>query len=230
MIDKLLAATLEVTGTKLSDQAVNLMLNRLSRECPEAVKHALSRCAEECRYKVTLADILGRLPDRDNEAPTDPELAWQIALRELWPSTEEQTIVVAEAIFVSFPWGHCIVEDKIGARMAFKAAYPDKLARFGSQIIVVEGTDKASKEATVLEAAKNGKISVNQAMAILPGVAAEQWTQIVEDAQGAGGSMTENAAWRANQGRQRMIEARIYDQSWGRGVGSSRLRRRRYAD
>ena len=53
-------------------------------------------------------------------------------------------------------WGHCIVEDKIGdLGWRGKAAYPDKLARFGSQIIVVEGTDKASKEATVLEAAKN---------------------------------------------------------------------------
>ena len=179
-IDKLLAATLEITGTKLSDQAVNLMLNRLSRESPDAVKHALSRCAEECRFKVTLADILGRLPAKPDEVPKDPEAAWDMAKQLIGHASEAQTIVAPEAMLRSFPIAAWNEDDQIGARMAFKAVYPGNYARFGNQWTLSDGWDKTSREAAVLEAARLGRISVIQARAILPGVAAEQWTQIEE--------------------------------------------------
>ena len=64
MIDlaTLVAATLELTGTRMSDDGLTLLIRRLEREDPDRVRRALERCAEECRYRLTLADILQRMP------------------------------------------------------------------------------------------------------------------------------------------------------------------------
>lgn len=180
MIDKLLAASLEVTGTKLSDEGFNLMLNRLNRESPDAVKHALSRCAEECRFKVTLADILDRMPRRPDEVPKDPEVAWEIAKRLVGSANEAVTVVAPEAVLRSFPHGAWDDGDHVGARMAFKAAYPDNRARYGNQWVVSDGTDKASREATILEAVKLGRISGDQAKRLMPQISRSQLKAIEE--------------------------------------------------
>ena len=79
---------------------------------------------------------------------------------------------------MSFPWEACKAGDQVSGRMAFKAAYSANRAKYGASVIVLDGSDQASKEAVVLEAVKNGRIPTTQARAILPSVAGEQWTLI----------------------------------------------------
>ena len=77
-----------MTGTKLGENAFRVMLARLGKEDPGRVKAALSRCAEECKFKVTLADILERLPKTPDQVPKDPEAAWDMAIKMLGSATE----------------------------------------------------------------------------------------------------------------------------------------------
>ena len=173
-IAELLVATLDVTGTKMSDNAVALIVGNLEEYPAEDVRAALSRCARECKGFVTLADILERLPKNPKAVPADAEEAWSLAVQLLGSASEAQTVVAPTAIMRSFPFGPWDQGDKVGARMAFKAAYPAQLARHGDQWEVVDGTDKASREAAVLEAVQLGRISARQAVRILPGSAQAQ--------------------------------------------------------
>ena len=65
---------------------------------------------------------------------------------------EHRTIVVPEAIAQAFPLDLYESGDKVGARMAFKAAYPDKRRELGDKVLVslgrnVEGRDHALRSA-----------------------------------------------------------------------------------
>ena len=71
MSDKLkseLAVTLELTGTKLSDIGIEAILAELSAYPEAGVVEALKRCRRECKYRMSLADVIERMPGRQLEA------------------------------------------------------------------------------------------------------------------------------------------------------------------
>ena len=129
-IEKMIAMTAELTGTELSARAIAMMVSDLSEYAAEDVTVALKRCRRECRYKLTLADIIERLPNQ----PLIGAAAWEIALRaELWLD-RYKTIIVPLAIWVAFPHRLVALNDMYGARIAFCAAYPEALRLHGREV------------------------------------------------------------------------------------------------
>ena len=84
----------------------------------------------------------------------------------LWD--EDATIVVSRAVFNAFPFGIWGMGDKVGARMAFKDAYPAARAKYGDQVEVSLGHHKESRTAVVLDAVRTGMIEQRAARLLLP--------------------------------------------------------------
>ena len=139
------------------------MAEDLSAYPDEDVRRALKRCRLECKGRFTTADAVDRLPDR----PMGADAAWDIAMRaRIWD--EDATLVVPRAIFQAFPFGIWGEGDKVGARMAFRDAYPAKLAAHGDAIEVSLGLDVRRRIPAVLEAMRTGLIAEPTARRMLP--------------------------------------------------------------
>lgn len=121
----LAAANFVITGNEISPIALDVMVEDLIPYGVEAVKVALTRCRRECRGRMALADILERLTAADGRPDADE--AWMTALQ---AEDESATVVwtgeTAQAFAIARP--ALEIRDKIGARMAFKAAY-DRLVQ-----------------------------------------------------------------------------------------------------
>ena len=83
------------------------------------------------------ADIIRHLP-ADRNPIMGADAAWEVAMKSrLWD--EDATIVVPAAVLMAFPFGIWGMGDKVGARMAFKDAYPAALAKYGDEVEVSLG-------------------------------------------------------------------------------------------
>lgn len=117
---QLLVATAEVMGTELKPNALMMMVSDLDEYDFHAVTKALTRCRKELSGKLTLKAILDIL------APAGGWLTANEAWAQCLPAADEANSVVwtpeaRRAWFVALP----ILDagDKVGARMAFVAAY-----------------------------------------------------------------------------------------------------------
>ena len=129
---------------------------------------AIYLAMRECKYKLTLADILERMPGR--LAGISADAAWEIAMEsELWE--ESKTVVVPMAVFSAFPVALWEQGDNIGARMVFKAAYPDACRAHGTEVHVSLGWHEEERERVVRDAVADGRLSAAQARQALPHVA-----------------------------------------------------------
>ena len=165
-ITQALVVTAEILGTELSEAALSVMANDLAAHPEADVIAALVRCRREIKYRLTLADILERLPDDISPAavPINIDAAWDMAVRLLGSLTEDQTVVVPEAIMQSWPSAIWEAGDKVGARMAFRAVFPDRRnsLRCGEKWIASLGQNRGGREAPLLEARMDGRLSPEQ--------------------------------------------------------------------
>ena len=84
----------------------------------------------------------------------------------LWE--DDETITVAKAVFNAFPFAIWGMGDKVGARMAFKEAWPAALAKYGDMVEVSMGHHKAGRAPAVLDAVRTGQIKKLTARSLLP--------------------------------------------------------------
>lgn len=70
---KNLAVILEMSGQSMSTEAMVMIADELSQFDYNAVQNAMRKCARECKYKITLAEIIDRIDD----GRPSPEKAWQ---------------------------------------------------------------------------------------------------------------------------------------------------------
>ena len=164
----LIAQVSEVVGDTLSANAIAMIAGRLEKEDLPTVEKALMRCMDECRWRLTLADILDRMPSR----PIGADAAWEVAMR-LNIGDEDATMVAPAAIMEAFPHALWNSGDKIAARVAFKDAYPSALATYGMSHIVSLGNNAAGREPVIMEALKNNLITREVAQLYLPNLAIE---------------------------------------------------------
>ena len=132
-IAKALAATnFVVSGNEIPFEAMDLMVEDLVPHGLPAVLDALVRCRRECRGRMSLADVLDRIIRRDGRPEADE--AWMTALLAL---DEAETVVwtteTRDAFAVARP--ALEINDKVGARMAFKAAY-DRLVEWARDAVM----------------------------------------------------------------------------------------------
>lgn len=115
-----LCATAETLGQTLSANAAAMMASDLAEHSQDNIAEALRACRHECKGKLTLSEILQRLRAADGRP--DPNEAWAIALQSF---DEVQTVLLTPEIQQAAAAASPVMaaKDKIGARMAFIAAY-----------------------------------------------------------------------------------------------------------
>lgn len=163
---ELLKATHAVIGQEISDLGLEVLASDLEGYPIKDLTTALARCRKELR-KLTLADILDRLPGRH----PGPEEAWSIVSVSM--RDEAATIVWTDEMRFAFGVANALADDPMAARMAFKEHYTrlvsDARAIGDSPTWSVSlGTDKHGREVAILEGMKQGRLTVAYAQKLLP--------------------------------------------------------------
>lgn len=166
-----LSVTAEAMGQTMSAGSLAILAQDLEAEgCGEvAVLDALRKVRRECR-RLSLADIISRLESSDGRPDADE--AWMNALT---AQDESATVVwtseTAQAFDIARP--ALEINDKTGARMAFKAAY-DRLvtdAREKKQPAMWAaslGWDVEQRRVALESAVHCGKLLPSHAQGLLP--------------------------------------------------------------
>lgn len=172
----LAVASFVITGNELHAVALDAMVEDLAPYGAANVLAALTRCRRECKGRLTLADILERMESMDGRPSADE--AWMIALiaedefaSVIWTEETQQAFAIARPALA--------INDKIGARMAFKAAY-DRLVqanRDGNEPVrwsASLGYDVDLRRQALENAVQAGKLPESVALGLLPPPADER--------------------------------------------------------
>lgn len=163
---KAVAVTAELTGTNLSETAIQVMLGDLSRYPEAQVMGALTKCRRELKGRLTIADVISRLDD----GRPGVEEAWAML-----PKDEYSTAVWTSEMSRASAVVHDLMArgDEVAARMAFKEAYNrlcqearDKGERVSWSASL--GWDKGGRESALKAAVVAGRLTQDQAKIYLP--------------------------------------------------------------
>lgn len=161
-----IAVTAELTGTKLSDMAAEVMFNDLSMYPENKIFSALTKCRRELKGRLTIAEIISRIDD----GRPGVEEAWGMV-----PKSEYESVVWTEEMALAMRNAGDLLDsgDAVGARMAFKESYV-KLCQQARDIQkpvtwqVSLGYDKNGHEGALIEAVRLGRLPVAHAKQFLP--------------------------------------------------------------
>ncbi|SES11993.1 hypothetical protein SAMN04487958_107173 [Vreelandella subterranea] len=167
---ELVYATAEVLGQEIRPAAAALIADDLNAYPFAEIGRALARCRAELHGKLTLAAIIERLPSAN--AHLSGNEAWALALH----STDEQeTVVWTPEIARAFAAAKPVLDgrDKVGARMAFLAAYERELAAAKAEARQPEwqvslGHDPMRREIVLNDAVSAGKLPAPKVAHLLP--------------------------------------------------------------
>lgn len=163
---KALAVTAELTGTEWSKEACRMIADRLLSYPEPAVLEALARCQGEIKYKLTLADILDRLPGQHPGV----EEAWGMVTRVM--NNEQLSICWTDDMREAYGAAAPLADDKVAARQAFKEKYSALIAQRRAMgtpptWCVSLGFDKSLRDEAVKEAKAKNLISQQYAAKLL---------------------------------------------------------------
>lgn len=161
-----LAVLAEVTGTEWSEPTVRVIERELSTYPESEVSQALHRCMTELRQKVTLADILDRMPSQHPGV----EQAWGLISKVM--TSEQISICWTDEMREAYGAAAPLADDLVAARMAFKEVYSKLIstARANRTLptwSVSLGYDKSLRDECVREAAQRNVISQTHAAKLL---------------------------------------------------------------
>lgn len=164
---KALAVTTELLGVQWSKETARAVAEQLAIYPLADVQTALARCQRELRGRLTLADILDRMPG----GHPGPDEAWATVSRGL--CDESVTVVWTEQMREAFGPASALADDPVAARMAFRDTYQRLVAEArarGERPVwsVSRGTDRADQERQITDAVRTGKLTVTQAQRLLP--------------------------------------------------------------
>jgi hypothetical protein len=150
--------TAEILGGSLTSAAAEAMEATLREYDPKLVDAALKRCAKELKGRMSLRDILERIPGQHVGA----EEAWAIAQR---ANDEGDSVVWTDEIAEAY--GQCRdVDDKVAQRMAFKQAYERIVAESPSRMPkwwVTHGHDPTRRAAAIRQGVERGLLPASSA-------------------------------------------------------------------
>lgn len=165
---KAVAVTAELTGTNLSETAIQVMLDDLARYPEPQVMGSLTRCRRELKGRLTIADVISRL----NDGRPGVEEAWAML-----PKDEYATAVWTAEMSQASSVIHNLLDggDEVAARMAFKEAYNRSCqeARDRGEPVswsATLGWDKGGREPVLKAAVISGRLTQEQARIYLPEV------------------------------------------------------------
>lgn len=153
-----LAVLAELTGTDWSKPAIRVIEQELSAYPEQDVLSAIRRCQVELRHRVTLADILDRIPSQH----LGVEEAWSQIVKVM--GDEQVSICWTDEMRKAYGAAAPLADDLVAARMAFKEVYTKLLseARVKRSLpswSVSLGYDKTLRDDCVREAAQKNLIS-----------------------------------------------------------------------
>lgn len=180
-VQKALAVAAEICGATLSPAAAEVVSKKLGQHPEDAVLRALDRCIEEVKGRLTLADIIERIEESDGRPSSD--VAWSLVETVFARSEgvfttsldEARTIVATpEAMQAAAEMRH--LDDRVAARMAFRARYDELVAEQRRQRKPVRwevslGHDVLGREGPLREAAALGRIEQGEVQRLLGGPA-----------------------------------------------------------
>lgn len=182
LVDMILV-TAEVMGHELKPSAVMMMVSDLAGYDFAAVANTLNRCRKEQTGRLTLKGILDLLAPAGGWLTANE--AWSLAL----PAADERNTVVwtseaSKAWSVALPLLE--VGDKVGARMAFIAAYERHVSTAkseGKQPVheVSAGWDAAGRELAIQQAQLAGLLPAPAPVVALPAPTKEQQAALVDN-------------------------------------------------
>lgn len=182
LVDMILV-TAEVMGHELKPSAVMMMVSDLASYDFAAVANTLNRCRKEQTGRLTLKGILDLLAPAGGWLTANE--AWSLAL----PAADERNTVVwtseaSKAWSVALPLLE--VGDKVGARMAFIAAYERHVSTAkseGKQPVheVSAGWDAAGRDLAIQQAQIAGLLPPPAPVAALPPPTKEQQAALVDN-------------------------------------------------
>lgn len=164
---KAVAVTAELTGTVLSEAAIQVLLADLARYPESQVMGALTRCRRELKGRMSPGDIISRLDD----GRPGVEEAWAMV-----PKGEAESVVWTEEMARAMSSIHDLLDsgDAVAARMAFKEVYQRLCQDARDKCIPVAwsvslGWDTSGREAVIRAAVEKGRLTSAQATVYLPG-------------------------------------------------------------
>jgi hypothetical protein len=164
---KAIAVTTEMLGTEWSEETARAVAEELSHYPIEGVKIALLECRRKLKGRLTLADILDRIPS----GHPGVEEAWAMIAKAM--TNEALTLVWTDEMREAYGVANGVAEEPVQARMAFKEKYTQLVSearakRMTPKWSVSKGTDKADQERAILEAVAQGRLTSSFAHRLLP--------------------------------------------------------------
>ena len=165
-VAKALAITAEIIGTEWSKEAAKMIAGQLETYPEHAVMDALARCRCEIKGRLTLADILDRIPGQHPGV----EEAWAMVSKVM--NNEQISVCWTEDMREAYGTVAPLVDDKVAARMAFKEKYGTLIAQRRAMgkpptWCVSLGFDRSMRDEAVKEAQAKNLISAGYASKLL---------------------------------------------------------------
>lgn len=157
---KALAVTAELCGTEISEAAAMAYADELERYDFDGVIHALHRLRLEHSGRLSLAEIVKRMPADPNAHPGSDE-AWALC-----PKDEGVTVVTTREIIAAWTVASDLYADgdRIGARMAFREAYERECQRsLMPRWFPSMGTEAYGRAGPIIQAVRDGKLPITAA-------------------------------------------------------------------
>lgn len=168
---KQIAVTWEIcAGKELSAPAMKRVTEKLDRFSPEQVERALSRCEDECKGRITIADVISRIDDGHLGA----DEAWA-----LMPQSEADTVVWTTPMMQAYDIAKDLLPDRVAARMAFKDSY-NRSIQVLKEITTSDhrpvwwisiGQASVHRDRVVKDAIQRGRIQIEYVAKVLPELA-----------------------------------------------------------
>lgn len=228
-----IVATAETLGQAISAAAAEMMADDLAGYDQAPIAEALRACRRELTGKLTLAAILQRIQGADGRP--EPNEAWAIALESFdEASTVLVTPEIQQAAAAALPI--FLARDKVGARMAFIAAYERvvRAARAAGQPLswsLSLGHDPQGRVLAIQEAQRLGRLLAPTAALLLAQHSPEP---VTTDGHAIAGLLTGNGAAPSPelQARWRQVKAGLETHKRRKAIQArwdARCERRRFA-
>jgi hypothetical protein len=160
------AVTAELCGRVFSEGAARVFVEDLSGYPEDQVMGALRRCRKEVRGVLTVQDVVSRLDD----GRPGPDEAWAMV-----PHDERQSVVWTDEIAQASALVAPMIEsrDRMGAQRAFREAYIRLVSEAREKRKTVNwwaslGHDQAGREAVVMQAVGDGRLTLDRAADLIP--------------------------------------------------------------
>lgn len=166
---KKIAVAFEISGgTPLSKDALSTIISHLENYDETEIAQSLEKCRNEVRGRLYLADIIQRIPKKQNGRPTADEAFAMLPFDErqsvVWTAEMSEAFAIIRELHQS---------DPIGARMAFRDAYERLCSEAINRGELVSWTPslgeyKAGRETSLKKAVEKGRLKESQVRLILP--------------------------------------------------------------